>query len=106
MRELRAKHGKKKPCGGNNSKDPSGCGRQRWQANVAKLHSMALQVALNQPNAKHNDGNPPIVYADRNPVDARNLELLVEHLSKTHSRLKKVVNRAKEGSLDPDSVHR
>src|ERR1700730_66810 len=89
MREFVAKHGEKKACGGNNSKDPGGCGRQRWEEDVPKLHCVAPQITRNQPNAERNNSKPAIVYAYRDAIDARNLKLPVENLSNTHSRLKK-----------------
>jgi hypothetical protein len=50
----------------------------RRQANIADLNGVVLQVAGDQPNTQRYNGEPAIVYADRNAINPGNCQLTLD----------------------------
>jgi hypothetical protein len=89
MREFMSKDGKEEASSSDESEDPGSGGCKRRHTYIAKLQDVTLQMAGDEPDAQRHNGEPAIVYADGDAIDASDCQLSFEELSKAHSEFRR-----------------
>src|SRR6266487_1088348 len=87
MREFMTENRQEKAGCHNQAQKPGSCWCNWWQAHVADLNKMALQVSVDQPHAKRHYNKPTIIYSHRNAVDASDCNSFLVEFTKLHGHL-------------------